>query len=116
MKEKHKCQNCQVLDITCEKDPYFIGICLRCGSRYIGPKNYGFWQKTEQSKWNPVKIAFIARLAYERNCEAKYDRSGGPSRTPVPGERMQDYAEKYGCTIEEMIEVLPEVERFMEKT
>ena len=58
--------------------------------------------------------AFKARLEYERNCEAKYDRPGMPSLPPPAGERMQDYAEKYGCAFEEMIKVLPEVERYMQ--
>ena len=57
--------------------------------------------------------AFKARLEYERNCEAKYDRHGRPSILPPEGERMMDYAMKYGCTRDEMIDVLPEVERYM---
>lgn len=59
-------------------------------------------------------IAFKARLEYERNCEAKYDQPHGPSKCPRVGERLQDYAEKYGCTVDELIKVLPEVERYME--
>jgi len=59
--------------------------------------------------------AFNARLAYERNCMAKYDRPNRPSKTPPSGERMQDYAEMYGCTLEEMKRVLPEVERFIKQ-
>ena len=58
--------------------------------------------------------AFKARLEYERNCEAKYDQPNGPSKCPKVGERLQDYAEKYGCTVDELKKVLPEVERYME--
>jgi len=47
--------------------------------------------------------AFNAALAYEKNCIAKYDyvdmRS---SRPPKRGETMQDFAFKYGTTVNEM--------------
>ena len=59
--------------------------------------------------------AFKARLEYERNCEAKYDRPGRPSNLPREGERMVDYAQKHGCSIDEMIDVLPEVEYYMQE-
>ena len=57
--------------------------------------------------------AFCARLEYERNCIEKYDRPGSPSYTPPIGERMLDYAEKFGCTLSEMKDVLPEVEKYL---
>ncbi len=63
---------------------------------------------------NLTSNAFKARLEYERNCEAKYDRPGRPSIAPREGERMVNYAQKWGCSIYEMIEVLPEVERYMQ--
>lgn len=47
--------------------------------------------------------AFQALLAYEKNCIAKYDYPDSrPSKPPIKGERMSDYAERYGTTIEEM--------------
>lgn len=47
--------------------------------------------------------AFQALLAYEKNCIAKYDYPDNrPSKPPIKGERMSDYAERYGTTIEEM--------------
>lgn len=58
--------------------------------------------------------AFEARLAYEKNCIAKYDYPDWmikPSRPPKKGERMSDFAMKYGTTIKEMKDVLPAVER-----
>lgn len=62
-----------------------------------------------------ISKAFMARLAYERNCEAKYDRRDGrPSRQPPKGYRMGDYAFRFGVTVEEMKTVLPEVEKYME--
>lgn len=58
--------------------------------------------------------AFNARLAYEKNCIAKYDYPDWmmkPSKPPIKGERMEDYACRYGTTIKEMKDVLPAVER-----
>ena len=49
--------------------------------------------------------AFNARLAYEKNCIAKYDYPDWmckPSKPPIKGERMIDFAMKYNTTIEEM--------------
>ena len=47
--------------------------------------------------------AFQSLLAYEKNCIAKYDSPDNrPSKPPIKGERMSDYAERYGTTIEEM--------------
>lgn len=49
--------------------------------------------------------AFKARLAYEKNCIAKYDYPDWmkkPSR-PIPrGERMEDFAFKFGADVNEM--------------
>ncbi len=59
------------------------------------------------------KPAFDALLEYERNCQAKYDRPGQPSRTPPQGERMEDYARKHGVTIEQMKECRNDVEKFL---
>lgn len=47
--------------------------------------------------------AFQSLLAYEKNCIAKYDSPDNrPGKPPIKGERMSDYAERYGTTIEEM--------------
>lgn len=52
---------------------------------------------------NKNEIAFQALLAYEKNCIIKYDYPDNrPSKPPIKGDRMSDYAEKYGTTIEEM--------------
>jgi hypothetical protein len=57
--------------------------------------------------------AFDARLAYEKNCMAKYDypvSHNRPSR-PIPAhESMGAYAAKYGTTIKEMKDCEVEVE------
>jgi hypothetical protein len=56
--------------------------------------------------------AFNARLAYEKNCIAKYDYlDNRPSKPPIKGERMKDYAIKYNTTIEEMKACELQVER-----
>jgi len=56
------------------------------------------------------EAAFRARLEYEENCIRKYDRVGKPS-LPIPkGERMEDFAYKWGVSIEEMKRALPRVE------
>ncbi|MCK5017746.1 MAG: hypothetical protein KAS32_11845, partial [Candidatus Peribacteraceae bacterium] len=60
--------------------------------------------KESQEKY---ELAFAAMLAYEMNCIAKYDypdRMCRPSRCPVKGERMSDYAIRYGTTLFEMKE------------
>jgi len=50
--------------------------------------------------------AFDARLAYEKNCIAKYDSPVGapqrPSRPPKKGDKMSDYAMRYGTSEKEM--------------
>ena len=49
--------------------------------------------------------AFNARLAYEKNCIAKYDYPDWmmkPSRPILKGERMEDFAYKFGADIKEM--------------
>lgn len=60
--------------------------------------------------------AFNARLAYEKNCIAKYDYPDWmkPSRPPKMGENMSNFAMRYGTTIKEMKDVLPAVERALE--
>ncbi len=60
-------------------------------------------------------IIFEARLAYEENCIAKYDRTGRPSKPPIKGERMCDYAVRYGVSIQSMKDVLPRVEVELQK-
>ncbi len=59
---------------------------------------------------------FIARLEYELNCMSKYDDPLGiqPSKYPPKGERMEDYAERYGVTVDDMKRVLPAVEKFLD--
>ena len=62
-----------------------------------------------------IDTAFKARLAYEKNCILKYDYPDNrPSRPPQPGDTMEDYARKFGTSIEEMKYVLPMVERELE--
>lgn len=61
--------------------------------------------------------AFEARLAYEKNCIAKYDYPdfmNKPSRPPKKGERIGDYAMRYGTTVKEMKDCLPAVERALD--
>ena len=56
--------------------------------------------------------AFNAALAYEKNCIAKYDYiDNRPSRPPKKGERMEDFAFKYGTTVKEMKNQWRQVER-----
>lgn len=56
--------------------------------------------------------AFNAALAYEKNCIAKYDYiDNRPSRPPKKGERMEDFAFKYGTTVKEMKNQWWQVER-----
>ncbi len=44
-----------------------------------------------------------ALLKYEISCILKYDRPfPQPSRVPKKGDRMVDFAQKYGTTIQEM--------------
>ena len=59
--------------------------------------------------------AFNAALAYEKNCIAKYDYiDNRPSRPPKKGERMSDFAMRYGTTIKEMKNQWRQVERALE--
>ena len=56
--------------------------------------------------------AFNAALAYEKNCIAKYDYVDmRPSRPPKKGERMEDFACRYGTTVKEMKNQWRQVER-----
>ncbi len=48
------------------------------------------------------KRAFDAALAYEKNCRMKYDHPLFPSRNPIKGERISDFAEKFQTTVNEM--------------
>jgi len=49
------------------------------------------------------EIAFNAALAYEKNCIEKYDYIDmRPSRPPKKGDRMVDFANRYGTTVKEM--------------
>ena len=60
--------------------------------------------------------AFNARMAYEKNCILKYDDPLGtrPSKTPPRGERMKDYAVRYGVSEQSMRDILPDVEKAIE--
>lgn len=62
-----------------------------------------YYSQPTQEEINKIERAFQALLAYEKNCIAKYDYPDNrPSKPPIKGERMSDYAERYGTTIEEM--------------
>lgn len=54
--------------------------------------------------FNPTyEVAFNAMLAYEKNCIAKYDYlDNRPSKIPIKGERIGDFAYSYGTTVKEM--------------
>lgn len=54
--------------------------------------------------------AFNALFFYEINCIEKYDVPGKPSKLPPKGERMEDFAMKYGTTVEKMKKMWPQVE------
>ncbi len=71
--------------------------------------NYDYYLHHEERE-----NAFNARLEYEKNCILKYDRPNMPSRTPIKGERIEDYAHKFNTTVELMKEVLPSVENYLE--
>lgn len=61
--------------------------------------------------------AFNARLAYEKNCIAKYDYPDWmhkPSKPPIKGERMEDFARKFGTTIREMEDCEIQVDRALQ--
>lgn len=59
--------------------------------------------------------AFNAMMAYEKNCISKYDHPLYPSKVPIKGERMEDFALKYGTTVKEMKACAIEVERELNK-
>lgn len=62
-----------------------------------------YYSQPTQEEIYKTERAFQALLAYEKNCIAKYDYPDNrPSKPPIKGERMSDYAERYGTTIEEM--------------
>ena len=62
-----------------------------------------YYIQPTQEEIDKTERAFQALLAYEKNCIAKYDSPDNrPSKPPIKGERMSDYAERYGTTIEEM--------------
>lgn len=70
------------------------------------------YDKPSQESIDKYERAFNARLAYEKNCIAKYDYQDNiPSKPPIKGERMEDFACRFGTTIQEMKECLPAVER-----
>lgn len=58
--------------------------------------------------------AFNAALAYEKNCVLKYDYiDNRPSRLPSKGERIGDFAYRYGTTVEGMKNQWRQVEHVM---
>jgi hypothetical protein len=70
------------------------------------------WEvKPSQESIDKYERAYQARLAYEKNCIAKYDYPDHrPSKPPIIGERMEDFACKFGTTIQEMKDVEIQVE------
>jgi hypothetical protein len=82
--------------------------------RFLAVENFNRMNKSEfESKYlaiTPTKEsiekqerAFNAMMAYEKNCIAKYDYPDNTPSKPIPrGERMEDFACKYGTTIKEM--------------
>jgi hypothetical protein len=81
--------------------------------------NKGFrdWYFTKSSKEliEAQERAFNAALAYEKNCIAKYDYVDmRPSRPPKKGERMEDFAFRYGTTVKEMKKQWRQVKRALE--
>ena len=73
--------------------------------------------KPSQESIDKYERAFNARLAYEKNCIAKYDYPDWmikPSKPPIKGERMEDFADRFGTTIQEMKECTPAVERALQ--
>ena len=59
--------------------------------------------------------AFWALFFYEINCISKYDIPGRPSRIPAPGEKMSDFASRYGTTVDDMKRMWLQVERYMDQ-
>lgn len=73
--------------------------------------------KPSQKSIDKYERAFNARLAYEKNCIAKYDYPdwmGKPSKPPINGERMGDFAYRFETTIQEMKDVETQVERALQ--
>lgn len=73
--------------------------------------------KPSQESIDKYERAFKARLAYEKNCIAKYDYPDWmhkPSKPPIKGERMEDFACRFGTTIQEMKDVEMQVERALQ--
>ncbi len=73
--------------------------------------------KPSQESIDKYERAFNARLAYEKNCIAKYDCPDWmhkPSKIPIKGERMEDFACRFGTTIQEMKDVEMQVERALQ--
>jgi len=64
-----------------------------------------------------IERAFNARMAYEKNCILKYDDPLGmrSSKAPRKGERMKDFALLYGVSQQAMKNILPEVEKAIER-
>lgn len=57
---------------------------------------------------------FLAALVYERNCIKKYDYTDErPSKTPIKGERMDDFAKIYQVSVKEMKNKWLAVEEFL---
>lgn len=75
------------------------------------------YNKSSQESIDRYERAFEARLAYEKNCIAKYDYPNWmckPSRPSKKGETMLDYAIRFNTTVEEMKKCEREVDRFLE--
>ena len=73
--------------------------------------------KPSQESIDKYERAFNARLAYEKNCIAKYDYPDWMcklSKPPIKGERMEDFACKFGTTIQEMKDCEMQVERALQ--
>ena len=71
--------------------------------------------KQSQESIDKYERAFNARLAYEKNCIVKYDYPDNrPSKPPIKGERMEDFACRFGTTIQEMKDVEMQVERALQ--
>jgi len=74
-------------------------------NEYAAPNFINVANIPTQESIDNYNRAFDARLAYEKNCIAKYDYPdfmNKPSRPPKRGETMTDYAMRYGTSIKEM--------------
>ena len=72
------------------------------------------YAKPSQESIDKYERAFNAQLAYEKNYIAKYDYPDWmckPSKPPIKGERMADFAHRFGTTIQEMKDVQRQVDR-----